>query len=130
MAGTCPFCNIREGRVISRNAHAIAICDSFPVSPGHTLIVPVRHVASFFETTAEERSAILDLIERVRDELKKDFAPDGFNIGINVGTAAGQTIMHLHVHVIPRYRNDVPDPRGGVRLIFPEKAAYWDEEIT
>lgn len=121
----CPFCSPDNTRIILANTHAIAIYDGFPVSFGHSLIIPKRHIASFFEATREEQAALLDLLAEMQDVLVKERNPDGFNIGINVGEAAGQTVMHLHIHLIPRYDGDQPDPRGGVRLIFPDKADYW-----
>ncbi|BEH08886.1 HIT family protein [Geobacter sulfurreducens subsp. ethanolicus] len=122
----CSFCNLDNSRIIQANTHAIAIFDGYPVSPGHCLIIPKRHIASFFEATREEQTAILDLLAEMRVVLQKGHNPDGFNIGINDGSAAGQTVMHLHIHLIPRYAGDMPDPRGGVRWIFPDKAAYWE----
>jgi diadenosine tetraphosphate (Ap4A) HIT family hydrolase len=121
----CPFCNLDNSRIILTNAYAIALYDGFPVSVGHSLIIPKRHIASFFEATREEQAALLDLLAEMQEVLVKKRNPDGFNIGINVGEAAGQTVMHLHIHLIPRYAGDQPDPRGGVRWIFPEKADYW-----
>ncbi|TLM60377.1 MAG: HIT family protein [Deltaproteobacteria bacterium] len=121
----CPFCELAALRVVSANDHAIAIYDGFPISPGHVLIIPKRHVASFFELATEEQGAMLGLLAEMRQLLQKESNPDGFNIGINDGTAAGQTVMHLHIHLIPRYAGDQPDPRGGVRWIFPDKADYW-----
>jgi diadenosine tetraphosphate (Ap4A) HIT family hydrolase len=109
------------------NDKAKAIYDGFPVSPGHTLIVPNRHLPTFFEATREEQTAMLELLAEMRQRILAEYNPDGFNIGINDGTAAGQTVMHLHIHLIPRYNGDMPDPRGGVRWIFPDKAAYWDK---
>jgi diadenosine tetraphosphate (Ap4A) HIT family hydrolase len=100
--------------------------DGFPISSGHALIIPKRHIASLFDATREEREALFDLLEHVKTELMERYNPDGFNIGINDGTAAGQTVMHLHIHLIPRYSGDQTDPRGGVRWIFPDKAAYWN----
>ncbi len=102
-----------------------AIRDAFPVSPGHTLLVPRRHVVSLFDLTVVEWVELGQLLAWVRTALQAEFRPDGFNIGVNEGVAAGQTVMHLHVHLIPRYRGDRPDPRGGVRSIFPDKARYW-----
>jgi diadenosine tetraphosphate (Ap4A) HIT family hydrolase len=122
----CPFCNLDSSRIVVANANALTIYDGFPVSPGHTLIIPKRHVASFFELTREEQDAMLDLLAVMRQILLENRSPDGFNIGINDGAAAGQTVMHLHIHLIPRYAGDQPDPRGGVRWIFPDKAAYWN----
>lgn len=122
----CPFCTLEPARIIMSNDHAVAIRDSFPVSKGHTLIIPKRHIASLFEATVEEQAALLALLGLARQQLQDDLKPDGFNIGINDGVTAGQTVMHLHIHLIPRYAGDQPDPRGGVRWIFPDKAAYWN----
>jgi len=123
----CPFCTINPARIIGVNDYAMAIFDGFPISPGHTLIIPKRHIASLFETTAEERGALFDLLTDMRKSLMTDRNPNGFNIGINEGADAGQTVMHLHIHLIPRYTGDISDPRGGIRWIFPDKAAYWDK---
>lgn len=123
---SCIFCLIDTTRIIASNAHALAIMDGFPISPGHSLVLPKRHIASLFEASREERDAIFDLLTEVRCEVLKAFAPHGFNIGINDGKAAGQTVMHLHIHLIPRYTGDQQDPRGGVRQIFPLIANYWD----
>lgn len=103
----------------------MAIRDGFPVSPGHTLVIPRRHVASLAELTADEAGAIWSLLAEARSGLDAEFRPDGYNVGVNDGRAAGQTVMHLHVHLIPRYEGDRADPRGGVRWIFPDKADYW-----
>jgi diadenosine tetraphosphate (Ap4A) HIT family hydrolase len=124
---TCPFCNPEKSRVLKANDHAIAIPDGFPIAPGHTLIIPKRHIASFFEATREEQTALLDLVAEIRQRLLTELSPAGFHIGINDCAAAGQTVMHLHIHLIPRYAGDMPDLRGGVRWIFPDKAAYWDK---
>lgn len=121
----CPFCTKDHSRIILDDTYAAAIYDGYPVSPGHCLIIPKRHIASFFEATREEQLSLLDLLAKMQEILVKERNPDGFNIGINVGEAAGQTVMHLHIHLIPRYAGDQPDPRGGVRWIFPEKADYW-----
>lgn len=123
----CPFCDYDLSRPALSNEHALAIYDGFPISPGHALIIPKRHVASFFELTVEEQRAMLELLAEIRQKLLVERNPDGFNIGINDGAAAGQTVMHLHIHLIPRYAGDQLDPRGGVRWIFPDKAAYWDK---
>ena len=122
---TCPFCNFDSLRINLSNDYAIAIHDGFPVSPGHCLIIPRRHIASFFDASREEQMALLDLLAVMQKNLVNERNPDGFNIGINVGETAGQTVMHLHIHLIPRYAGDQNDPRGGVRWIFPDKAAYW-----
>lgn len=121
----CPFCLVSPTRFVIENEYALVLYDGFPVSPGHALIIPKRHIASFFEATREEQAALLDLLAEMQAILVKERNPDGFNVGINVGEAAGQTVMHLHIHLIPRYAGDQPDPRGGVRWIFPEKADYW-----
>ena len=123
----CPFCPISEREILATHPLAAAVIDSFPLTLGHTLIVPHRHVASFFELTDDERLAILELLDGAKAALDREYAPDGYNIGINDGTAAGQTVMHLHVHLIPRYKGDADDPRGGVRWIFPRKADYWNK---
>ena len=123
--GSCPFCAIPRDQVLIEHPLALAKRDGYPVSKGHTLIIPRRHVASFFETTAEERRAMLKLLDEMKAMLDREHKPDGYNIGINNGAAAGQTVMHLHLHLIPRYAGDTADARGGVRWIFPDKAAYW-----
>ena len=122
----CPFCCLTPGRIVASNVHAVAIFDAYPISPAHMLIVPRRHIASFFEVTDEERQSIMTLLAQMRDKLILEKGVAGFNIGINEGIAAGQTVMHLHIHLIPRFTDDMPDPRGGIRWIFPDKAVYWD----
>ena len=107
------------------NGLAMAIRDGFPVSPGHTLIIPKRHVTSFFDATTEERLSMFELMDKAKRELDAELQPAAYNIGVNDGVAAGQTILHLHLHLIPRYAGDDADPRGGVRRIFPKKADYW-----
>jgi len=122
----CPLCSAAEGReLLSANTHAVAIWDAFPVSPGHALIVSRRHVADLFELSAEEQAAVWALVPAVKAAINAGHEPAGYNVGVNVGTAAGQTIGHVHVHVIPRYEGDARDPRGGVRWVLPERAAYW-----
>lgn len=100
------------------NALAYVRFDSRPLGPGHVIVVPRRHVEDFFEMDAAEQAAVLDLLNRARALVIEKYAPDGFNIGVNVGKAAGQTRMHVHVHLIPRYAGDVPDPAGGVRCVL------------
>lgn len=121
----CPFCAIDPSSVYAANDLAFALADNFPVNPGHTLIVPRRHIVSLFEATEEERAALFDLLDEARQKLLAERNPDGFNIGINDGAAAGQTVFHLHIHLIPRYVGDCEDPRGGVRKLFPDRAPYW-----
>jgi len=120
----CPFCSLPRDRIVFESQLALAIRDKFPVSPGHTLIVPRRHVASLFDTTPEEQAALLKLLRIARIDLDHVHHPAAYNVGVNDGAAAGQTVMHLHVHLIPRYPGDREDPRGGVRWVLPEKAAY------
>ena len=127
MSPPCPFCALPRDRIIFESKLALGFRDGFPVSPGHTLIVPKRHVASFFEITDAERTDLMSLLAAARDDLNRQFRPAGYNIGINDGAAAGQTVPHLHIHLIPRYAGDRDDPRGGVRWVLPDKAAYWDK---
>jgi diadenosine tetraphosphate (Ap4A) HIT family hydrolase len=126
MTKPCPFCTLPPERIIDSNDLALVIRDGYPISPGHTLVIPKRHIGSWFETTPEEQSAMLNLLERAKIVLETEFRPDGYNIGINDGPTAGQTVPHLHMHLIPRYKGDLTDPRGGVRWIIPEKAKYWE----
>ena len=121
----CPFCTLPPERILLISAHGVIIRDGFPISPGHTLVIPRRHVGSFFDLTADERTDLLALLDQAKASIEKEFKPDTYNIGINDGVAAGQTVPHLHIHLIPRYSGDVFDPRGGVRWIIPGKADYW-----
>ncbi len=125
MSVACPFCRPDRDRVLHDDSLVFVLRDGFPVSPGHVLVIPHRHVGSFFETTPEERRAILESLELAKESVVQAHRPDGWTIGINDGAAAGQTVSHLHVHLIPRYDGDRPDPRGGVRWVLPEKADYW-----
>jgi len=126
MTKPCPFCILAPERIIDSNEFGVTIHDGFPVSTGHTLIIPKRHIGSWFEIDAEEQLGLLDLLTRAKIALQNELNPDGYNIGINDGPAAGQTVPHLHMHLIPRYKGDIEDPRGGVRWIIPEKAKYWE----
>lgn len=123
----CVFCHLPRERIVAENDSAILIADAFPVSKGHSLVIPKRHMASFFDATTSERAAMLELLDLARATALRSHRPDGFNIGINDGAAAGQTVPHLHMHLIPRYRGDLVDPRGGVRWVIPDKADYWSE---
>ncbi|MGX4640935.1 HIT family protein [Massilia sp. SYSU DXS3249] len=127
IAMSCVFCSLPQDRIIDSNDLAVVIRDAYPVSSGHTLVIPKRHVGSFFEISSEERSAMLALLDKAAALLKEELGPSGFNIGINDGSTAGQTVPHLHMHLIPRYPADMPDPRGGVRWVIPEKADYWSK---
>ena len=106
------------------SALSLSFFDGFPVSPGHALIIPRRHVASFFDLTQEERQDMFNMVDEVKRILDDRFHPDGYNIGVNIGEAAGQSIFHVHLHLIPRYSGDVPNPRGGVRGVIPHKQSY------
>ena len=121
----CPVCSLPASRIVEQNAHAVLILDAYPVSPGHSLVIPKRHVGSFFEVTQFERAALFALLDRAKELVDHQHQPVGYNIGINDGAAAGQTVLHLHIHLIPRYDGDQPDPRGGVRWLIPQKADYW-----
>ena len=123
----CPFCSLPPSRILSEDSLTLVIRDGFPVSPGHSLIIPKRHCVSFFELTDEERTSVSRQLTEAKTALDAEFRPNGYNIGINDGVAAGQTVFHLHIHLIPRYHGDTSDPRGGVRWIFPDKASYWNE---
>ena len=125
-----PFLERPESDWIASNALAFALFDGFPVSPGHALVIPRRLVATWFEATEDEQRALMALVEEVKQRLERDFKPDGYNIGINVGEAGGQTVFHLHVHLIPRYRGDMDDPRGGVRHVIPWKGNYKKAAVT
>ncbi|MDD5694064.1 MAG: HIT family protein [Bacteroidales bacterium] len=121
----CPFCQVNsQAEVILDSPLVYAIYDKFPVSNGHALVILKRHCADYFKLNPEERSACWEMINRVKEIIQERFNPDGFNIGINVNEFAGQTIFHVHIHLIPRYRGDIDDPRGGVRGVIPEKRGY------
>ena len=125
MDNNCPFCKVESEReIIASSPLSVAFFDGFPVSPGHALIIPKRHVASFFDLSQEERLDLLNLADSVKQIVEERCHPDGYNIGINVGEAAGQSIFHVHMHLIPRYQGDVPNPRGGVRGVIPTKQNY------
>jgi diadenosine tetraphosphate (Ap4A) HIT family hydrolase len=123
----CPFCRLEPAQVVLANAHALAVRDLYPISLGHSLIIPRHHVTSVFHLSPEELAGIWVMVREVRAHLQAEHRPNAFTIGVNDGTAAGQTICHGHVHVVPRYQGDVPDPRGGIRWVIPEKAPYWKE---
>jgi len=122
---SCPFCApSSEITIITESAQAVAFFDKYPVTEGHALVVPKRHISSYFNLAEPEQKACWMLINRVQPILSERYHPDGFNVGINVSRAAGQTIDHAHVHVIPRYEGDTPDPVGGVRKVIPGKGDY------
>ncbi|WP_448509958.1 HIT domain-containing protein [Immundisolibacter sp.] len=121
-SAACPFCG--HAAPILQNDLTFAVFDTTPVNPGHLLLLPRRHVATWFEATDDERAALLDLLEAGKAMLETRYRPDGYNIGINVGKAGGQTVMHLHIHLIPRYHGDCANPRGGVRGVIPARQNY------
>jgi diadenosine tetraphosphate (Ap4A) HIT family hydrolase len=120
----CPFCNPSEGRVTEASGLAFAMLDAYPVSPGHTLVVVRRHVADVFDLRPDELADVARLIASAKRRIDSHFLPRGYNVGVNVGQASGQTIMHVHVHLIPRYPGDCPDPTGGVRNVIPGRGPY------
>jgi len=119
---SCPFCDPYVE--LFGNEFAYVKMDEFPVSPGHVLIIPRRHVQSWFNLTREEHAAATILLALTKEYLDSHYSPDGYNVGVNCGEAAGQTIPHAHLHVIPRYTNDVPNPRGGIRAVIQAKQDY------
>ena len=125
----CPFCTLPSERIVTADDLCVVIRDGFPLADGHTLIIPRRHVGSFFELTDQEQASMLRLLRSAREQLcasKPSFTAD-FNLGINDGPAAGQTVPHVHMHLISRNAGDVADPRGGVRWVIPQRARYWKD---
>ncbi len=120
----CPFCDIDNLDIILKNDYCFAVFDKYPVNEGHMLIIPFRHFGSFFDATKDEILAIYELLNDAKNYLDKKYSPDGYNIGVNIGRVSGQTIMHLHVHLIPRYKGDIENPTGGVRGVIPSKMVY------
>lgn len=126
MDDECPLCSAAERTdPLAANEHAVAVFDRYPVSPGHSLVVSRRHVADVFALSGDEQRSLWALLPAVKAAIEQAHSPAGYNIGVNTGVAAGQTISHVHVHVIPRYPGDVEDPRGGVRWVLPGRADYW-----
>lgn len=122
---SCPFCKLNSRvKLVTESATAFAILDGFPVSNGHTLVIPKKHISNYFELSFKEQSACWIVVNRVKKILQKLYNPDGFNIGININKDAGQTISHVHIHVIPRYKGDVENPRGGIRHVISGKGFY------
>lgn len=119
---SCPFCEIKESKHHSNLFRVIR--DKYPVSPGHSLIIPVRHAETYFDLTEGEKAQLWELVDLVKEDLEKEFQTKSFNVGFNVGSVAGQTVPHCHVHIIPRFEGDMDDPRGGVRGVIPDKQKY------
>jgi diadenosine tetraphosphate (Ap4A) HIT family hydrolase len=127
--GGCVFCRLDPERILLESTHGVVLRDAFPVNPGHLLVVPRVHVASLFQLPTEVQGELWDLVRQARALLAEDLRPDGFTVGLNDGEAAGQTVSHAHIHVIPRYAGDVPDPRGGIRWVIPGTADYWTGRV-
>jgi diadenosine tetraphosphate (Ap4A) HIT family hydrolase len=125
---TSPFLGVPAERIIASNDLAIALHDLYPVSPGHTLIVTKRVIETWWDATGAEKIAVIELVDAVKVLLDAEYNPDGYNVGFNAGAVGGQTVPHLHIHVIPRYVGDVSDPRGGIRHVIPHKAKYWSDD--
>lgn len=120
----CPFCQLGNRKCVIESNLSYAVFDAFPVNPGHLLVIPRRHVSNFFDLHQDEVEDLMRLLWRAKEYLAKEYHPDGFNVGINVNTAAGQTIPHVYIHLIPRNTGDVEDPTGGVRGVIPWKSKY------
>ena len=126
MTEPCPFClRVESGAVERATLLAASFPDAYPVAAGHTLVVPRRHVANYFDLLPDEVAALWSMVSEVQSVLATRLTPDGWNVGVNIGDAGGQTVDHVHIHVIPRFKGDVPDPRGGIRWILPEHAPWW-----
>jgi len=121
---TCPFCMLPPEKYLAHNDFGFVLRDLFPVNPGHTLIIPKRHVGSFFALNRDEVDGLWQLMHLAKVQIDAEFAPVDYNIGINDGPRAGQTVPHVHIHLMPRYPDDTADPRGGVRRIISERAIY------
>ncbi len=119
----CPFCNLEREKILESEL-SFAIYDGFPVNEGHVLIIPKRHTADYFDLSSEEQKDCIELLNRVKGIVQEKYNPAGFNVGININEAAGQTLPHGHIHLIPRYDGDVEEPRGGVRGVIPSKKNY------
>lgn len=123
---SCVFCDIIDNKkdIIVENELSVAFYDSFPVSDGHTLIIPKRHIETYFDLTKEEIASMFELSNKVKALLEEKYHPDGYNVGFNVGVVGGQSVMHCHMHVIPRYKGDQENPRGGIRKVVKNKTNY------
>lgn len=124
----CLFCQIARGEknrgIVAKFKHCYAIMDNFPVSNGHILIIPYEHMENWFSASEEVRIDIMNAMHYMKAKLDAEYKPDGYNFGANCSESAGQTIMHLHLHLIPRYKGDMDDPKGGVRGVIPSKQKY------
>ena len=121
----CPFCHLQSSqKLLFENQSCLVIFDNYPVSPGHLLIIPRRHVANYFNLSIEEQQCLWEMVNQCKLYIENNYHPEGYNIGININESAGQSIPHVHIHLIPRYKGDVPNPRGGVRGVIPQKQNY------
>ena len=118
----CPFC--RNRNIVVENELAYADYDTYPASPGHCLVITRRHVAEYFQATAEEKAAIWALVDEMKPIIDAEYQPDAYNVGVNIGKTAGQSVPHVHIHLIPRYKGDVENPQGGVRGVIPHRQKY------
>lgn len=123
----CPFCErIRtKDHLLRESEHGVVFADGFPVAPGHCLVVSNRHAEHWFDLTVDEQLGLVNLLNEARSIIEDLLHPEGYNLGANIGIYGGQTVFHAHLHLIPRFGRDVADPRGGVRWLVPERAAYW-----
>lgn len=121
---SCIFCEYDKEEYVAENDLCFAIFDKFPVNEGHALIIPKRHFQNYFDATKKEIAAMYDLSQEVKKIIDDKYSPDGYNVGVNVNHEGGQTIMHLHMHIIPRYKGDIEDPRGGIRRIKKQLVFY------
>ncbi len=120
----CKFCNVSPEKNFLNGDYGFAQWDKHPVSEGHALVIPQRHFADYFEASEQERNQLWKMVSEVREIIEAKHRPQGYNVGINVGAVAGQSILHLHIHIIPRYQGDMENPQGGVRGVIPDKQKY------
>jgi diadenosine tetraphosphate (Ap4A) HIT family hydrolase len=128
MTDICPFCQPDSEQIWFEDQTGFVLRDAYPISQGHALVIPRQHTVSLFQLPIDTQAALWQLVSEARRRIDEELRPDGFNVGVNDGEAAGQTVMHAHIHVIPRWTDDVADPRGGIRWVIPEKARYWGDE--
>jgi diadenosine tetraphosphate (Ap4A) HIT family hydrolase len=126
----CPFCEIEKNSILLENEGGIVILDQYPVSEGHLLILPKQHILDWFSAPSNVQMHLIELLNRSKEWLTENYSPQGFNVGMNCGEVAGQTVMHLHIHLIPRYLHDTPNPAGGVRGVIPGKQGYQLNEAA
>ena len=123
----CPFCSINQSQYLIEGKYSYAKFDGYPLTKGHVLIICKEHVSNYFDLSETVQNEMMKLVAKAKVLLDTNYSTSDYNIGINCGDLAGQTIDHVHIHLIPRRKGDIDDPRGGVRWVLPEKAKYWDE---